>query len=335
MTSVAALSLPFDLTLTIEPWFEVALRALAVLVAFLVLPLLVGQAEHKVMAHMQGRLGPMYAGGFHGWAQLVADGVKFVQKEDITPARADRRVFRLAPAVALIPYLVALAVIPLSPGVVGADVDAGALFVLAVIGVGVVGTLMAGWASANKYSLLGGMRAGAQLVSYELPLVLAVASVTLAAGTLSLSGISAAWNPWWLLWQLPGGVVFLVSALAELQRPPFDMPLADSEIVFGPYTEYTGLRFAFFLLAEYAGIVVMSLLFAVLFLGGPAGWHSDWFGWVYTLLKALVVAVVVIWLRVSWPRMREDQLQRLAWVWLVPIALAQLALTAVVVVATR
>ena len=245
------------MSLHLAPWLEVVVRAAAVLVAFLVLPLLVGQTEHKVMAHMQGRLGPMYAGGFHGWAQLVADGVKFVQKEDITPARADRQVFRLAPFVALIPYLVALAVIPLSPTVVGAAVDASVVLVLAVIGVGIIGTLMAGWASANKYSLLGAMRAAAQLVSYELPMVLAVASVALAAGSLSLVAIGNAWNPWWLLWQLPGAVVFLVSALAELQRPPFDMPLADSEIVFGAFTEYTGLRFAFFLLDEYAGIVVM------------------------------------------------------------------------------
>ena len=180
------------------------------------------------------------------------------------------------------------------------------------------------------------MRAAAQLVSYELPMVLAVASVALAAGTLSLVGIAEAWHPWWLLWQLPGAVVFLVAGVAELQRPPFDMPVADSEIVFGAYTEYTGLRFAFFLLAEYAGIVVMSLLFAVLFLGGWAGpVVRAPVGWVWTLLKGFVVAVVVIWLRVAWPRMREDQLQRLAWVWLVPLALLQLALTAVGVVVTR
>lgn len=306
---------------------EIVLRALATLAAFLVLPLLVGQTEHKVMAHMQGRLGPMYAGGFHGWAQLVADGVKFVQKEDVTPAAADRWVFRLAPAVALIPYLVALSVIPLAPGVVAAEVDAGALFVLAASGVGILGTLMAGWASANKYSLVGAMRSAAQLLSYELPMVLAVASVALAAGTLSLSGIVAQWSPWWLLWQLPGAVCFIVAALAELQRPPFDMPVADSEIVFGAYTEYTGLRFAFFLLAEYAGIVVMSFLFTVLFLGGWRGPFDEVFGWVWTLLKAFLVAVVVIWLRVAWPRMREDQLQRLAWAWLVPLALVQLALT--------
>jgi NADH-quinone oxidoreductase subunit H len=316
-------------------WLEVVIRAVSVLGAFLVLPLVVGQTEHKVMAHMQGRLGPMYAGGFHGWAQLVADGVKFVQKEDITPARADRGVFRLAPFVALIPYLVALSVIPLSPTVVGADVDASLVLALAATGIGIIGTLMAGWASANKYSLLGAMRAAAQLVSYELPMVLSAASVALAAGTLSLVGIVEAWGPWWLLWQAPGAFVFLIAALAELQRPPFDMPVADSEIVFGSYTEYSGLRFAFFLLAEYAGIVVFSLLFAVLYLGGWSGPLEGWLGWLWTLLKGFAVAVVVIWLRVSWPRLREDQLQRLAWVWLVPIALLQLAITAVGVVMTR
>ena len=311
---------------------EIIGKLVLVAAAFALLPLLVGQAEHKVMAHMQGRLGPMYAGGFHGWAQLVADGVKFVQKEDVTPAAADRPVFKLAPAVALVPYLVALAVIPLSPDLVAADVDAGVLFVLAVSAVGIVGTLMAGWASANKYALLGGLRAAAQLLSYELPIVLSAASVALAAGTLSLTGIAAAWHPYWLLWQLPGAVCFLVAAVAELQRPPFDMPVADAEIVFGPYTEYTGLRFAFFLLSEYAGIVVMSLLFTVLFLGGWHGPFADVLGPLWTLLKAAAVAVVVIWLRVAWPRLREDQLQRVAWLFLVPLALAQLALTATWVV---
>src|SRR6478609_10017392 len=313
---------------------EVVIRAVAVLAAFLVLPLLVGQTEHKVMAHMQGRLGPMYAGGFHGWAQLVADGVKFVQKEDITPREADRPVFKLAPAVALVPYLVALAVIPLSPSVVAADVDASVLFVLAASAVGILGTLMAGWSSANKYALLGGMRAAAQLLSYELPIVLATASVALAAGTVSLTAIVAAWHPVWLLWQAPGAFCFLIAAVAELQRPPFDMPVADSEIVFGPYTEYTGLRFAFFLLSEYAGIVLMSLLFAVLFLGGWRGPWAESIGWVWTLLKGFAIAVIIVWLRVAWPRMREDQLQRLAWVWLVPLAIAQVALTGVVVVVT-
>jgi NADH-quinone oxidoreductase subunit H len=311
---------------------EVALRLLVVVAAFLVVPLVVGQTEHKVMAHMQSRAGPMYAGAFHGWAQLVADGVKFVQKEDVVPAAADRTVFKLAPAVALLPYLVAMIAIPVGPGLVGQDLDLGLFFVLAVMGVGVVGTLMGGWSSANKFSLLGGIRVAAQLLAYELPFVLAAASVAMAAGTLSLTGIVAAWSPWWLLWQAPAAFVFFTAGLAELQRPPFDMPVADAEIVFGPYTEYGGLRFALFILAEYAGIVVLSALTAVLFLGGWHGPFEDQLGWLWTLAKTFVVAFVVIWVRVAYPRLREDQLQRLSWQGLVPVALLQLAVTAVGVV---
>ncbi len=315
-------------------WPEVILRLVLVLGAFLTLPLIVGQMEHKAMAHMQSRLGPMYAGGFHGWAQLIADGVKFAQKEAVIPAGADRRVFALAPAVAMIPYLVVLVVIPIGPGdSVGQALDAGIFFVLAVMGVGVLGTLMAGWASANKFSLLGGLRTAAQLIAYELPMLLAAASVAMAAGTLSLTGIVEEWQPWWLLWQLPAAAVFFVAGLAELQRPPFDMPVADSEIIFGPYTEYSGLRFALFLLAEYAGIVVLAALTTVLFLGGWKGPFDDQLGWLWTLGKTMAVAFVVIWLRVSYPRLREDQLQRLAWVVLIPVALGQLALTGVVKVA--
>jgi NADH-quinone oxidoreductase subunit H len=312
---------------------EAVLRVVLVLGVFLVLPLLVGQTEHKAMAHMQSRLGPMYAGGFHGWAQLVADGVKFAQKEDVIPRAADRAVFKLAPAVALIPYLVALVAIPVGPSQVAQQLDLGLFFVLAVMSVGVLGALMAGWASANKFSLLGALRTAAQLTAYELPFILAAASVAMAAGTLSLSGIVVAWQPWWLLWQLPGAVVFFVAGLAELQRPPFDMPVADSEIIFGAYTEYTGLRFALFLLAEYAGIVVLCALTTVLFLGGWHGPYPEALGWLWTLVKTMALAFVVIWLRVSYPRLREDQLQRLAWQGLVPVALVQLALTGVVAVA--
>ena len=308
---------------------EVVLRVLVVIAAFLVLPLLVGQAEHKAMAHMQSRVGPMYAGAFHGWAQLVADGVKFAQKEDVVPAAADRTVYKLAPAIALLPYLVAMIAIPIGPGLVGQDLDLGLFFVLAVMSVGVLGALMAGWASANKFSLIGGLRVAAQLMGYELPFVLAAVSPAMAAATLSLTGIVEAWEPWWLLWQLPGLVVFFVAGLAELQRPPFDMPVADSELVFGPFTEYSGLRFALFLLSEYAGIVVLSLLTAVLFLGGWQGPAGDQLGWLWTLVKTGLVAFLVIWARVALPRMREDQLQKLAWKVLVPIALAQLALTSV------
>ncbi|GAA3443701.1 complex I subunit 1/NuoH family protein [Planomonospora venezuelensis] len=307
---------------------DVAVRLVAIVAAFLVLPLVAGQMEHKAMAHMQARLGPMYAGGFHGWAQLIADGVKFVQKEDVIPAAADRRVFGLAPGVALVPYLVVMVVIPVGPGLVGVDLDAGLFFVLAVMGVGVLGSIMAGWSSGNKYSLMGGMRSAAQLMSYELPLVLAASSVAMAAGTLSLPGIVEAWQWWWLPWQAIGGVVFFTAGLAELRRPPFDMPLAESEIIMGPMTEYTGIRFAFFLLAEYAGIIVLSALTGVLFLGG---WHGPLLpGPVWMLLKVFALVFVVIWLRVSYPRLREDQLQKLAWAGLVPLALVQLALTGVV-----
>ncbi|MFI9556004.1 complex I subunit 1/NuoH family protein [Nonomuraea endophytica] len=307
---------------------DVILRFAVILAVFLLLPLIIGQTEHKVMAHMQSRLGPMYAGGFHGWAQLIADGVKFAQKEDVIPAAADRRIFMIAPGVALVPYLVVLIVIPIDKNGFGVNLDLGLFFVLAVMGIGVLGSIMAGWASANKYSVLGGMRSAAQLMSYELPLVLAASSVAMAAGTLSLPGILDQWQWWWLPWQAIGGVVFFLAGLAELRRPPFDMPIAESEIIMGPMTEYTGMRFALFMLAEYAGIVVLSFLTTVLFLGG---WHGPFLaGWIWTLIKVFLLAFLVIWMRVSFPRLREDQLQKLAWVGLVPLALVQLALTGVV-----
>ena len=315
-------------------WLEVVVRlGLVVVARSSTLPLLVGQTEHKVMAHMQGRLGPMYAGGFHGWAQLVADGVKFVQKEDVVPAAADRTVFRLAPAVALIPYLVALVAIPVGPALVGADLDVGLFFVLAVLAVGVLGTLMAGWASANKYSLLGGMRAAAQLMAYELPFVLAAASVAMAAGTLSLVGIVEAWQPWWLLWQLPGAGRVLRrragrAAAAAVRHAGRGRARSSS----ARCTEYTGLRFAFFLLAEYAGIVVLCRAHPCCSSAAGTARSRTSSAGCGRCSRRWRVAFVVIWLRVAWPRLREDQLQRLAWLVLVPLALLQLALTGVVVV---
>jgi len=217
---------------------------------------------------------------------------------------------------------------------VALDLGLGLFFALAVMGVGVIGAIMAGWASANKYSLLGGMRVAAQLMSYELPMVFAASSVAMAAGTLSMTGIVEEWRWYWLPWQAIGAVVFFVAGLAELRRPPFDMPVADSEIIFGPYTEYGGLRFALFILAEYAGIVVLCALTTVLFLGGWKGpFLNTELGWMWTLIKVSVLAFLVIWLRVSYPRMREDQLQKLAWAYLVPLSLGQLALTGVLKVA--
>ncbi|MEU6858591.1 complex I subunit 1 family protein [Glycomyces sp. NPDC046736] len=312
---------------------EALVKLVAVLAAFLVLPLLVGQTEHKLMAHMQGRLGPMHAGRFHGWAQLIADGVKFAQKEDLVPDAADKPVFKLAPAVALLPYLLVILFIPLGPGLVGADLEAGLFIVVALVGVGVIAVLMAGWSSANKYALVGALRGAAQLMAYELPLVLAAASVAVAAGTLSLPGIVESWNPWWLLWQAPAALVFFTAGLAEIRRPPFDAPIADSELVFGYLTEYAGLRFALLLLAEYVGIVVIAALTTVLFLGGWKGPGPESLGWLWTLLKTGALSMVVIWLRVSWPRLRVDQIQALCWKGLVPIALAQLVLTTTVALA--
>jgi NADH-quinone oxidoreductase subunit H len=315
----------------VSDWLDELIRVAAVVAAFLLLPMVVGQTEHKVMAHMQARLGPMYAGAFHGWAQLIADGVKFVQKEDIAPRGADRPVFQLAPAVALVPYLLALLVVPLGPGdLVGEPLDSGLFFVLAVLSIPIVGVMMAAWASASKYSLLGGVRGAAQLLGYELPFVLAAASVAMAAGTLSLPGIVDEWHPAWLLWQAPALFVFFVAGLAEIRRPPMDMPIADTELVFGFKTEYTGMRFAFMMLAEYAGIVVIAALTTVLFLGGWRGPAPDQLGWLWTLLKVGAVSFVIIWLRVTFPRLRVDQLQRLCWLVLVPLALGQLALTAAV-----
>jgi NADH-quinone oxidoreductase subunit H len=317
---------------------DVLLRLLLIIGAFMTLPLVLGQLEHKVMAHMQSRLGPMYAGGFHGWAQLIADGVKFIQKESVTPVAADKPLFRLAPVVVFVPYLIALVAIPLGPLfgseiLVGTDLEAGLFYVLAIMGVGVIGSLRAGIASNNKYRFLGGLRVAAQLMSYELPMVLAAASVAMAAGTLSLVGIAEAWSPWWLLTQLPGLLVFFIAALAEVQRPPFDAPLADAEIVFGPFTEYGGMRFAMFVLAEYGGIVVLSALTSVLFLGGWAGPWSDQFGALWMLLKTFALGFIVTWVRVAYPRLREDQVNSFAWKALVPLSLLQLAITTVLVVA--
>ena len=316
-------------------WLALVLKAAAALLIFLVVPLMVGYMEHKVLAHMQARLGPMEAGAFHGWAQLVADGVKFIQKEDVVPAAADSGVFSLAPAVVMIPYIVTLVAIPFGARLYALNLDVGVFFVLAMSSIGVIGVLMAGWASANKFSLIGALRAAAQLIAYELPLVLASAAVVMQAGTMSLLGIAEEQHSVWFVfypWQQAGFVIFMIAAVAELTRPPFDMPVADSEIIFGAYTEYTGLKFAFFLLAEYGGIVVMSAIAATLYLGGYqplAGVASFIPGPLWMFGKIFALSFVIIWLRATFPRLREDQLQRFAWIGLTPIALALILVTSV------
>jgi NADH-quinone oxidoreductase subunit H len=319
-------------------WVALLMKTVGVLAFFLVVPLVVGYMEHKVLAHMQARLGPMEAGAFHGWAQLVADGVKFIQKEDVIPAAADRSVFTLAPAVTMIPYIVVLVVLPLSNTVFALNLDVGIFFVMAMSSVGVIGILMAGWSSANKFSLIGALRAAAQLIAYELPLVLAAAGVVMLAGSLSLIGIVEAQRTlWYVIPLFPLFVIFMMASLAELTRPPFDMPIADSEIIFGAYTEYSGLKFAFFLLAEYGGIVVFSGVASVLFLGGylPIPGLGAIPGVLWMMGKIFALAFVVIWLRATYPRLREDQLQRFAWIGLVPLSLVWLMGAAFVKVAVK
>jgi NADH-quinone oxidoreductase subunit H len=314
-------------------WVVFGFKLAAILVFFLTAPMVIGYAEHKILAHMQARLGPMYAGRFHGWAQLVADGVKFIQKEDIVPTAADRAVFVLAPALVLIPVIMVFIVLPFGPGGWwGENMDVGLFYALAITAVGVVGVLAAAWSSANKFSLIGGIRAAAQLIAYELPLVLAAAAVAMQAGTLSLVDIVEAQQKYWFVFpQLAGFVLFLIASLAELSRPPFDMPIADSEIIFGHMTEYTGVKFALFFLAEYAGIVAMSVLATVLFLGGwkPIPFIRFIPGPFWTLAKLGAISFVVIWLRATYPRLREDQLQKMAWKFLIPVALANVFLTGI------
>jgi NADH-quinone oxidoreductase subunit H len=316
-----------------NPWVVLAVKVVLVMGFFLVAPLGVGYMEHKVLAHMQHRLGPMEAGRFHGWAQLIADGVKFVQKEDVIPRAADRWVFSLAPAVVLIPTILVITVIPFGSDIVAENLDVGIFFVMAVSAISVIGVLMAGWASANKFSLIGAVRAAAQLIAYELPLILSAVAVAMLAGTLSLVGIvEAQSNFWFVLVQPIGLLIFVLASLAELVRTPFDMPIADSEIIFGAYTEYTGLKFAFFLLSEYAGIVVLSAIASVLFLGGYLAPPFLGFipGWMWMAAKIGGLSFLIIWLRATYPRLREDQLQRFSWIVLIPLSLVNILVTGVV-----
>jgi NADH-quinone oxidoreductase subunit H len=316
-----------------NPWVVLVVKVVLVMGFFLVAPLGVGYMEHKVLAHMQHRLGPMEAGRFHGWAQLIADGVKFVQKEDVIPRAADRWVFSLAPAVVLIPTILVITVIPFGSDIVAENLDVGIFFVMAVSAISVIGVLMAGWASANKFSLIGAVRAAAQLIAYELPLILSAVAVAMLAGTLSLVGIVEAQSTFWFVLVQPIGLlIFVLASLAELVRTPFDMPIADSEIIFGAYTEYTGLKFAFFLLSEYAGIVVLSAIASVLFLGGYLAPPFLGFipGWMWMAAKIGGLSFLIIWLRATYPRLREDQLQRFSWIVLIPLSLVNILVTGVV-----
>ena len=318
-------------------WVSLGGKLLLVATMVPVIGMILGFAEMKLSAKMQSRVGPYFAGGRWGWAQLIADGVKFFQKEDIIPDDADKPVFKSAPILVLVGTVALFVVIPFGPGLIFNDLEVGIFYALAISSLSTIGVLMAGWSSANKYSLMGGLRAAGQLIAYELPLVLAVVGTVIMAGTMSMEGIVqaqiSAGYPYVIL-QFVGFGIFMIAALAELTRIPFDMPIAESELVMGYVTEYSGFRFLFFFLAEFANMFTMSAIAATLFLGGY--WLPgvpvdvlEFAGPAILMGKVFLLAFVMIWFRWTFPRFREDQLQTLAWKFLVPLALLNIAVTAV------
>jgi len=350
MHSLLAVEIPY--------WGQSLLRVLGGLVAVL-LPAgtIVYVFLFKMMSFMQSRLGPMEAGPY-GSMQLFAEVGKWLQKEDIQPDNADKRIFRMAPIVVLMSTFLLVAVVPFGPDAWFTDFETGVFYALAVSSISVLGILMAGWSSANKYSLLGGLRAAGQLIAYELPMVLAVMGVVIQAGTMNLQQIVHAQNAGsifgsdivgnpYVLTQFVGFVVFMIAVQAELTQAPFDMPIAESELVSGYMTEYSGFRFLIFFIGEFATAGVFAMIASTLFLGGW-GIPFSWFGWttmdsvanwmnvagpLIVFTKMMVLVFLIMWIRFSYPRFREDQLQRFAWKVLIPVSLANIMVTAVLKVA--
>ncbi|HLS89298.1 MAG TPA: NADH-quinone oxidoreductase subunit NuoH [Sphingobacteriaceae bacterium] len=288
--------------------------------------------ERKISARMQSRVGP-YSVGKHGSLQLLADGVKMLSKEDVRPATADRWIWTLAPLVTFFPAVMLYMTIPISPNwTVGSDLNIGLVYLAAISSFTLVGIFMAGWGSNNKYSLLGSMRAAAQLLAYEIPLVVSVLGVVMMAGSLNLRDIvDAQQNAWYLFPQILGFIVFFIAGLAELNRAPFDMAEAEQELVAGYFTEYSGIRWGLFLWAEYTNMFTISALATLLFLGG---WHGPPFlpPVVWFMIKSYCLVFVMMWIRWTLPRVRIDQLMDLGWKFLLPVSLLNMLITGIFVV---
>jgi len=323
----------------VTPLLKIAilLNALLVAVTFLVL------MERKVIAWAQSRLGPMRVGPY-GILQALADPIKLILKEDITPARADKWVFTLAPIMSLVPALVVFAVIPFGsdPLYYVSDINVGLLFIISMTSIGVYGIILGGWASNSKYPLLASLRASAQLVSYEIAVTMTLVSMIVTAGTLSLVGIVEAQREagvWFGFIQPVAFVLIFIGGLAETNRVPFDLPEAETELTGGFHTEYSGMRFSLFFLAEYANIIVISAIVVIMFLGG---WMRPFPNvaalsfldlipsWIWFVSKIFVFLYVFIWLRATLPRYRYDQLMGIGWKVLMPIAIGNLVVTAIV-----
>ena len=312
----------------------VSLVALALIVfGFLtVMALFLVWWERKISAHIQQRFGPMMT-GWHGVLQTIADAVKLIQKEDILPKLADRKVFFWAPVIVFVCSFAAYVVIPFGDGLIVSDLNIGILYIVAITTFTIIALLMAGWGSNNKYALLGGMRSAAQAVSYEVPMVLAVLGVVLVTGSMSMNDIvrmQSAWGGfrWNIIFQPLGFLIYIIAATAEANRTPFDIPEAEQELVAGYNVEYSGMKFAMFFLAEFVNMFTVSAIATTLFLGG---WNGPWLpSWVWFLIKTLGMVFVFMLFRWTYPRLRVDQLMEFAWKGLVPLAFVNLVYVGIV-----
>ena len=291
----------------------------------------------KASAWMQRRPGPLHV-GLRGLIFPLAEVIKFIQKEDIIPTKVDKTIFKLAPAFVLFSVFGLFVVVPIRPTLVVVDLNLGVFYLLAISTLSTLGVLIAGWSSANKYSLMGGLRAAGQLIAYELPLILAVVGVVIQAETMSLVGIVEKQIEWGLPFVIAGQgiafLIFMIAATAEMMRVPFDMPIGESELVMGFMTEYSGIRFLIFYIAEYINMFVMCAIASTLFLGGyhipllPVEW-VNFYGPVSVLTKTLLLGFILVLVRWSFPRFREDQLQNIAWKILIPLSLLNILITSV------